>query len=99
MTHYKRAFLNSFKTKYMVGVRPSNANCSHVDNMFVNALSEQDAMNRVDMAVDHIEYTVKNIIPAGDDMFGLTEACTCGRDSIENVVNSKLNNFFGITFS
>ena len=94
-----RAFLNSFKTKYMVGVRPLNANCSHVDNIFVKALSEQDAMNRIDMAVDHIEYTVKDIIPAGDDMFGLTEACTCGRDSIENVVNSKLNNFFGITFS
>ena len=72
-----RAFLNSFKTKYMVAVSPSNASCSHVDNMFVNALSEQDAMNRVDMAVDHIEYT----------------------DSINNVFNSKLNNFFGITFA
>jgi len=32
-------------------------------------------------------------------MFGIVEPCTCGRDSIENVVNSKLNNFFGITFS
>lgn len=99
MTHYKRAFLNSFKTKYMVTVRPSNASCSHVDNMFVNALSEQDAMNRVDMAVDHLEYAVQDIIPAGDDMFGIVEPCTCGRDSIDNIFNSKLNNFFGITFA
>lgn len=95
----KRAFLNSFKTNYMVGVRPLNAKCSHVDNIFVKAFSEQDAMNRVDMAVDHLEYMVKDIIPAGDDIFGLIEPCNCGRDSIENIVNSKLNNFFGITFS
>ena len=95
----KRAFLNSFKTKFMVGVRPSEADCSHVDNVFVKAFSMQDALNRVDMAVDHIDYRVKDIIPAGDDIFGVIEPCTCGRDSIESVVNSKLNNFFGITFS
>ena len=56
-----KAFLNSFKTKYMVGIRPSEANCSHVSNVYVKAFGLQDAMNRVDAAVDHLDYIVKDV--------------------------------------
>ena len=93
----KRAFLNSFKTNYMVGVRPLNAKCSHVDNIFVKAFSEQDAMNRVDMAVDHLEYAVQDIIPAGNDLFGINKSCCCVRTSIKDI--GIADEFFGITFN
>ena len=92
-----KAFLNSFKTKYMVTIRPVDADCSHVDNVYVKAFGLQDAMNRVDAAVDHLEYAVQDIIPAGDDLFGINKKCSCNRDSIKDI--GIANEFFGITFN
>jgi len=74
-----KAFLNSFKKNYMVGVRPSPADCSHVDNVYIKAFSRQDAMNRVDMEIDHLGYIVKDVIAPGDEIYGNDELCTCGR--------------------
>ena len=92
-----KAFLNSFKTKYMVGIRPSEANCSHVSNVYVKAFGLQDAMNRVDAAVDHLEYAVQDIIPAGNDLFGINKSCSCNRASIKDI--SIATEFFGISFN
>jgi len=91
-----KAFLNSFKTKYMVTILPIDADCSHVDNVYVKAFGLQDAMNRVDAAVDHLEYAVQDIIPAGHDLFGIEEKC-CDRVSVKDICIA--NEFFGITFN
>lgn len=92
-----KAFLNSFKTKYMVTIRPIDADCSHVDNVYVKAFGLQDAMNRVDAAVDHLEYAVQDIIPAGNDLFGINKSCCCVRTSIKDI--GIADEFFGITFN
>tara|TARA_B100000929_G_scaffold184246_1_gene145910 strand:+ start:241 stop:534 length:294 start_codon:yes stop_codon:yes gene_type:complete len=93
-----KAFLNSFKTKYMVGIRPCEANCSHVDNVYVKAFGMQDAMNRVDMAVDHLDWRVKDVISAGDELFGDDEVCCAdGRTPVKDL--GIATEFFGITFS
>jgi len=93
-----KAFLNSFKTKYMVGIRPCEANCSHVDNVYVKAFGMQDALNRVDAAVDHLDYIVKDVIPAGDELFGDDEVCCSdGRTPVKEL--GIATEFFGITFS
>ena len=92
-----KAFLNSFKTKYMVTLRPIDADCSHVDNVYVKAFGLQDAMNRVDAAVDHLEYAVQDIIPAGNDLFGINKSCCCDRASIKDI--GIATEFFGITFN
>jgi hypothetical protein len=92
-----KAFLNSFKTKYMVTIRPIDADCSHVDNVYVKAFGLQDAMNRVDAAVDHLEYAVQDIIPAGNDLFGINKSCSCVRASVKDI--GIADEFFGITFN
>jgi hypothetical protein len=93
-----KAFLNSFKTKYMVGIRPREANCSHVDNVYVKAFGMQDAMNRVDAAIDHLDWRVKDVIPAGDELFGDNERCCAdGRAPVKDI--GIATEFFGITFS
>ena len=94
---HSKAFLNSFKTKYMVTLRPIDADCSHVDNVYVKAFGLQDAMNRVDAAVDHLEYAVQDIIPAGNDLFGINKSCSCNRASIKDI--GIANEFFGISFN
>jgi hypothetical protein len=91
-----KAFLNSFKTKYMVTIRPIDAECSHVDNVYVKAFGLQDAMNRVDAAVDHLEYAVHDIIPAGHDLFGINKSC-CDRVSVKDI--GIATDFFGISFN
>ena len=94
-----KTFLNSFKTKYMVTLRSINAECSHVDNVYVKAFGLQDAMNRVDAAVDHLDYAVQDVIPAGDDLFGIEETC-CDRVSVKDIASfSSSLAFFGITFN
>ena len=92
-----KAFLNSFKTKYMVGIRPREANCSHVSNVYVKAFGMQDAMNRVDAAVAHLDWIVKDVIPAGHELFGETECCDDGRPSVKDI--GIATEFFGISFN
>ena len=53
-------------------------------------------MNRVDAAVDHLDYAVQDVIPAGDDLFGIEETC-CDRVSVKDI--GIANEFFGITFN
>ncbi|SVD04583.1 uncharacterized protein METZ01_LOCUS357437 [marine metagenome] len=93
-----KAFLNSFKTKYMVGIRPRIANCSHVDSVYVKAFGIQDALNRVDAAIEHLDWIVKDVIPAGDDLFGSDDRCCAdGRAPVKDI--GIATEFFGITFS
>jgi hypothetical protein len=70
--------LRSFMKTYQIGVRKREANCSHVENYFVKALSVDHAFEVGNMIVGKKGYIVKDVISPGDELYGVDEECGCG---------------------
>ena len=83
--------LSSFKNDYQVSVRPKNAKCHHVDNLFIRAFTSDDAVNRIKKLLKNgahvpalgkrIDYVVAGVTNPGEDLYGLdeVECCDCDR--------------------
>ena len=70
--------LRSMMNTYMIGVRKREADCSHVNNFYVKALSVDHAFKVGNMIVGKKGYIVKDVISPGDELYGVEEECGCG---------------------